>query len=204
MANTQSQFGFKHFGYMSGSGVDYQQHTRGILKTYSTAIGFGDPVVRTNATSAYIVQGAAASNATSLPIEGIFVGCQYIISGGTVQWSPFWPGNVAAADATAYLIDAPNALFLVAALQTAIVSSNIGSLINYTTGIPSTVGGAYSIATVDSSTLAQPGVGSTASALPFRVYDLYPGIGNGSDPTTNYNWVIVAFNNQINRSLGGI
>ena len=115
-----------------------------------------------------------------------------------MQWSPFWPGNVAAVDATAYVIDAPNALFLVAALNTAIVSSNIGNYINYTTGTASTVGGGYSIATVDQSTIATT-TGTTASGLPFIITGLYPGIGNGSDPTTPYNWVIVRFNNQIGR-----
>lgn len=194
MANTQAQFGFKHIGYLSGAGVDYQQQPRLILKTYSTAIGFGDPVMRTNATSAYIVRGDAS---TTGPIEGIFVGCQFTLSGGTPQWSPFWPGSTAAADATGYVIDAPNALFLAATLLTAIVTANIGNVVNYTTGTPSTVGGGYSIATLDQSTLSTAG-GTTMSAMPFKVVQLYQGIGNGSDPSSNYNWVVVKFNNQIN------
>jgi hypothetical protein len=197
VANTQATFGFQQFGYQPGGSPDYQQSTRGILKTYSTVIGFGDVVQRTNATSAYIIQGNAA---TTLPIEGIFVGCSFILAGGSVQWSPYWPGNVAQADVTAYVIDAASALFKVAALNTAIVSSNIGNYINYTTGggTINTVGQGLSVMTVDQSTIATT-TGTTASGLPFIITGLYPGIGNGSDPTTPYNWVIVRFNNQIGR-----
>ena len=201
MANTQAQFGFKHFGYLSGGSPDYQQSTRAISKTLATAIGFGDPVIRVSSASPYITQGASV---TTVPLEGIFVGCTFIPSGGgPPQWSPFWPGNTVNADATAYVIDAPNALFLVATLQTAVTSANIGQLINYTTGVPSTSGQGYAIATIDQSTLATTSTGTTISGLPFRITGLYPGLGNGSDPTTNYNWAIVTFNNQINRSPGG-
>jgi hypothetical protein len=193
MANTQAQFGFKHIGYLSGAGPDYQQQTRAILKTNLTAIGFGDPVQRTNATSPYIVRGDAS---TTQPIEGIFVGCTYQVSGQAQVWSPFWPGVTAASDPVAYVIDAPNALFLAATLLTAIVSSNIGNVVNYTTGTPSIVGGGYSIATLDQATLSTAG-GTTMSAMPFKVVSLYQGIGNGADAASNFNWVVVKFNNQI-------
>lgn len=193
MANTQAQFGFKHVGYLSGGAPDYQQSTRGIVKTLATAIGFGDPVQRTNATSAYIVRGDAS---TTQPIEGIFVGCTFTPTGQIPAWSPFWPGNTVSADATGYVIDAPNALFLCATLLTAILTSDIGKVVNYTTGTPSVVGQGFSIATLDQSTLSTAG-GTTMSALPFKVVGLYQGVGNGSDSTSNFNWVIVKFNNQI-------
>ena len=38
------------------------------------------------------------------------------------------------------------------------------------------------------------GIGSRTATLPFRVVGLYNGVGNGSDATTDYNWVIVAAN----------
>lgn len=201
MANTAAQFGFKHIGFLSGGAVDFQQTPRAIQSSNATKIGFGDPVMKVNSTSPYITQMPGAS-VTVQPMEGIFVGCQFTPSGGLgiPQWSPFWPG-AASADAIGYIIDAPNALFLVAALQTAILTANIGQLVNFTTGTPSTVGGGYSVATIDQSTATSSG--TTASALPFRVVSLYQGIGNGSDPTTNFNWVVVGFNNQKNRQLSG-
>jgi hypothetical protein len=217
MANLQAQFGFKHIGALPGYAPTYEQSVRPIQKTYTTAIGFGDPVIRQNATSPYIIQ-ATGSLATAGPIEGIFVGCQYIPSGGLgiPQWSPFWPGVTANADAVGYVIDNPGALFLVAALQTAITSGNIGQVVNFTTGAAGTTGAGLSIATVDQSTATS--AGSTVSLLPFKIYGIFGaafgnfalnqpgvlgGVGNGSDPTTNYNWVVVSFNNQINRSPYG-
>jgi hypothetical protein len=201
VANTAAQFGFRHIGYLSGGAPDYQQVTRAIQSTLATKIGFGDPVMKVNSTSMYITQMPGAS-VTVQPMEGIFVGCQFTPSGGLgiPQWSPFWPG-AASADAIAYIVDAPNALFLVAALQTAIVTANVGQLVNFTTGTPSVVGAGLSIATIDQSTATSSG--TTASALPFKVVGLYQGIGNGSDPTTNFNWAVVTFNNQKNRTLAG-
>lgn len=200
MANSQATFGFKHIGYLGGGAPDYQYSNRAIAKNYSTAIGFGDPVFRVGSTSAYIAQ---ASNATTNPIEGIFYGCTFQPTGGnSVVWSPGWPGNTVAQDATAYIIDAPNAIFLAATLLTSITTGQIGQLVGFTTGTPNTTGAMNSIATVDQSTLATT-TGTTTNALPFRVYGMYNGIGNGSDTTTNYNWVVVSFNNQINRSFSG-
>lgn len=200
MANTQAQFGFKHLGYLSGGAPDYQQSTYPIQSTYSTNIGFGDPVIIQNATSPFIVQ-ATGSLATAAPIVGIFVGCQYTPSGGVPTWSSFWPG-AAATTAIAYVIDAPNAKFLVAALNTAITSSNIGNVVNFTTGQCSTTGAGFSIATIDQSTATAAG-GTAASPLPFKIVGLYPGVGNGSDPTTPFNWAVVTFNNQIFKSPVG-
>lgn len=203
MANTQVRFGFKHIGYLAGSGVDYQQLPRAIQSSYSTAIGFGDPVIRANATSPYIIQATAAL-ATAGSIEGIFVGCFFIPTSGikTPQWSPNWPG-AAAADGTAYVIDAPNAKFLVAALQTSISSTQIGQVCNFTTGVPNTATG-VSLAVID-----QGSLGTTASTtLPFKILGLagYLGdqtVGNGTDLTSDYAWAVVGFNNQINRSNFG-
>lgn len=200
MANTQAQFGFKQVGYLGGGSPDFQYSTYSISSTNATAIGQGDPVTYVSGSSPFITQ---ATNTTTpvTPIVGIFYGCQYTpTGGGPPTWSPYWPG-AQASNGVAYVIDAPNAKFLVAALQTAITSANIGNAINFTTGVPATTGGAFSIATVDQSTATS--TGTTNSLLPFRVVGLYPGVGNGSDPTTNYNWVEVAFNNQLNRGFTG-
>jgi hypothetical protein len=199
MANTQATFGFQQFGYLPGGAVDYQMSHATILSTYSTIIGNGDPVMKTSASVPYIIQ-ATGSLATTQPLMGIFVGCYFIPSGGgPPQWSPCWPG-AQGSNGTAYIIDAPNALFRVAALQTAITSANIGQAVNFTTGVPSTTGGAFSVATIDQSTATSSG--TTVSQLPFKIVGLYPGVGNGSDPTTNYNWAIVTFNNQIYQTRG--
>lgn len=199
MANTQAQFGFQQTGFLPGSAPDFAQSSYLIQSTYSTNIGCGDPVMYANATSQFIIQATGAL-ATTGTLVGIFVGCQYTPAGGIPTWSPFWPG-AASTTAVAYVIDAPNAKFRVAALNTAIVAANIGNVVNFTTGQCSTVGGGYSIATIDQSTATT--TGTTASLLPFKIVGLYPGVGNGSDPTTPFNWAVVSFNNQQFRTQVG-
>jgi hypothetical protein len=204
VANTQSQFGFKHNGFLPGYAPDYQLSRFSISSTYATTIGLGDPVIQ-QAGTAFIAQAASGTSvSTTGPLLGIFQGCMYIPSaGGAPQWSPFWPGT-SGANGTAYVLTSPGATFLVAALQTAVGSTLIGNAIGFTTGAPNTTGGGFSIATVDQATATS--TGTTASTLPFKIVDLFAnvGVGNGADTTTNYNWVIVTFNSQQYRSLGSL
>lgn len=194
MANSASQFGFQQFGYLPGGAADYQQSNYAILSTYTTKIYFGDPVIKSGA---YIQPAVGTGNLTTL--TGIFVGCQFTPStGGIPQWSPWWPG-AANADAVAYVIDAPNALFKVATLLTAVNATAIGQNIGFSTGAGGTTfGGGFSTYVVDQATL------TTGASAPFTVYDVYPGVGNGSDTTTSYNWIIVSFNNQRFRTTTGV
>lgn len=200
MSNTLAPFGFRHIGFLSGFSPDFQMATRLLDSANTTKIYFGDPVVK-DATTQYIEQGA--NNTTTL--EGIFAGCVYIPTAGLAipTWSPFWPG-AAAATATAYVINAPGAMFLAQALNTAIPASAIGQNIGFAIGTGSTVGAGLSGATLDQSTL------STTNTMPFQVVGLYGGsgnfggVGNGSDSTSAYNWAVVTFNNQRFKQLTGV
>jgi hypothetical protein len=193
MANVQSAYGFRHIGFLSGAGPDYQLATRPLQSSNTNNIYFGDPVVKSGV---YIIQATTANNTAT--IEGIFQGCTYIPKGGGAPlWSPYWPGG-SSVDATAYIINAPNALFLAAALNTAISSTAIGDNILFNTGTGSTAGGAFSGATLDQSTI------TTNNNASFQLYSLYQGVGNGSDPTTPYNWAVVSFVNQRFRNSTGV
>lgn len=193
MANVQTAFGFRHIGFLSGGSPDYQLATRLISSANTTKIYRGDPVNKIGTTS--YIQQTSATNST---LVGVFDGCVYVpVGGGTPQWSPFWPGT-AAQDATAYIINAPNALFLAAALNTAVVTSALGQNIGFVIGTGSTAGGGFSGATIDQSTLA------VTTTLPFQVYGLYQGIGNGSDPSTAFNWAVVTFQNMEFRNTTGV
>src|SRR5882672_869430 len=144
MANVQATFGFRHIGFLSGGSPDYQLATRLISSANTTKIFRGDPISKIGTTN-YIQQAAAGT----ITLDSIFDGCVYIpVGGGTPIWSPFWPGT-AASDATAYVINAPNSLFLAAALLTAVVTSAIGQNINFNIGTGSTAGGGFSGATID-------------------------------------------------------
>lgn len=197
MANTQAAFGFRHIGYLGGGSPDFQMSTGLIASANTTKIYRGDPIQR-SASTGKIEQASA----TNVALVGVFDGCMYTPVGGTPQWSPFWPGAGASSDATAYFIDAPNAQFLAAALNTSIVTANIGENVGFAIGTGNTVTG-FSGATVDQSTL------NTTNTLPFRVIAICNGqnfgvVGNGSDPSTPYGWCVVTFNNQNFKQLQGL
>lgn len=198
MANTQATFGFRHIGYTSGGAPDFQLATGLILSTNTTKIFRGDPVV-IDPTTGKIQQ---QTNGTTGKVDGIFDGCVYTPVGGTPVWSPFWPGAGASVDATAYIVNAPNALFLAAALNTSLVTANIGENVGFAIGTGNT-GNGFSAATVDQSTL------TTLTTSPFRVVapctpqGNFGVIGNGGDPTTPYGWCVVTFNNSNFKTLLG-
>ena len=195
MANTQAQFGFQHFGYSPGGAVDYQLSKYQIRSAYASAIYFGDPVIKSASTQYIQLSIGTGGGAAGTTISGIFYGCQYTPTGGIPTWAPWFPGTGVGADATAYVMDAPNALFRVAALLTPIPATAMGNCIGYSTGAGgTTVGGGFSTYVVDQSIM------NTTAA--FQLVSFYPGLGNGSDSTTNYNWVIVAFNTQRYKSSG--
>lgn len=203
MANTQTAFGFRHIGYLGGGSPDYQMSTGLIASANTTKIFRGDPVIRATATGKIEQATNASSTTYSTNIVGIFDGCQYTPVGGTPVWSPFWNGGGASADPTAYIIDAPNALFMVAALNTSIVTANIGENVSFVTGTGNSVNG-FSGATIDQSSL------NTTNTLPFRIVapvtasGNFGQIGNGNDPSTPYGWAIVTFNNQNFKQLTGL
>ena len=203
MANTAAQFGFRHIDDASGGSPTYRLSTYRLGSTgvnSTTTIGFGDPVWKVNSTSQYITR-ATPPNATSQPIVGIFYGCQLTSpTSGFTSWSPAWPATAQNGDSVAYVVDSPNALFIAAVNQTAITAGNIGQFVNFTGGTASTVGGMLSTATIEQATLTS---NLTAFFMPFVVRGLYPGVGNGSDPTTNFNWVVVGFANQSYKSVTG-
>ena len=198
MANTQSQFGFKHVGFISGAAPDYQLNSNyAIQSSYATAIFPGTPMVK-SAASPYIIPATGTGNLTTL--LGVFQGVSYTPSGGgPPAFTPWWPTNGGASDGKAQLVDAPGALFLVSSLLTAVPSSSIGQNIGFSTGAGGTTYGAgFATYVVDQGTL------TTGPTAPFQVYSLYNGIGNGSDTTSSYNWILVTFNNERFKQLTGV
>ena len=189
MANTQAQFGFSHYGYFPGGAVDYQLSKYAVQSGYATAIFFGDMVQKSASLGNYI---QPMTSTAQTGFVGIFQGCTYTPRGGVQGWLPWYPGVAAGADSVAYVIDAPNALFKAAALLTPIPGTAIGNNIAFSTGAGgTTVGGGFSTFTLDQASIL------STNTLPWKIVNLYPGVGNGSDPATNYNWVIVRMNQTL-------
>jgi hypothetical protein len=157
VANTQATFGFRQIGYTSGGAPDFQLATGVIASANGTKIFRGDPVIYNTGTGK-IEQASSQLGAVRRCVRWL----RLHACGRHPEWSPFWPAAGAVADATAYIINAPNALFIVAALNTSVVQANVGENVGFSIGTGNTSTG-FSAATIDQSTL------NTTNTLPFRV-----------------------------------
>jgi hypothetical protein len=223
MANILTPFGFQHIGYREGFAPTFGRKRCRIASTNTNPIFHGDAVIQL--ATGYI--GQPTSNA--LTIAGVFEGCEYLsISTGRKTYSRYWPGADAAADVDAFVIDTLSALFVGQVNGTPILFSDIGANI----GVFTATGGSASPTPgsgqgntsnglsgmlLDSAGTNSGGTGAvaTTSTLPFRIVDLWssykipgaPNLGgtqfNGTDNTTNYNWVVVAANNFDQKTLLG-
>lgn len=202
MANTNAPYGFLEYYGGAGGAPTFAQSERRIASGNTTPIYFGDPVMPVVSTAnGYITQ--ASPGTTTL--AGVFVGCKYLsTSQKRTVWSRYWPGSDATGDVYAYVVDDPNARFVVMGNST---TFNItGSLTTFT----SSPIGQYAQFAIGSGNTASGQSGAYLNSLgttvtfPFIVVDLVtaPPGSNGADPTSAYNWVVVGFNNEIMRSNG--
>ena len=189
MANTNAPFGFRQYRGL-GSAPTYEQSVRLIKSDNSTAVYFGDPV--SNLNTGYITRATAGT----AQIAGIFAGCKYLsTSQKRTVWSNYWPGADASSDVEAYIIDDPNAQFVVQAGGTAIGLADMGLYVQFNLGSGNAttgISGAY---------VESPAVTAT---LPFRIIGFIesPPGANGTDITSAYNQIIVGFNNVTSRNNG--
>jgi len=200
MANTAAYFGFTQYQGGAGGAPTFAQSARRIASGNTTPIYTGDPVMPVVSTAnGYITQGAAGTTR----LDGIFVGCKYLnTSLGRTVWSSYWPGSGATGDVEAYVIDDPNARFLV---QTSFSGAPMtGTATTMTSGII----GQYAQFTIGSGNTSTGRSGAYLSSVattvtfPFIVVDYQISGNNGGDPTTQYCNVIVGFNNEIFRTNG--
>lgn len=189
MANTNAPFGFRWYRG-TGSAPTYGLTIRKIASNNATAIFYGDAVIPLS--TGYIAQATAST----VQLAGIFAGCKYL---STAQkrtvWSNYWPGSDAAADVEAYVIDDPNAQFVVQAGGSAIVFADIGNNIQLNVGTGSTATG------ISGMYVETP---ATTVTHPFKIVGLVenPPGANGTDIASAYNHVIVRFNNTAARANG--
>ena len=191
MANTNAPFGFSPEGTVSGSTPNFRLSRRFIAAGNSTAIFTGDAVVPVTGTSTGYIKQATAS---TIAMAGIFWGCKYLsISQGRPVWSRYWPGSDANGDVTAYVIDNPDAEFVVQAGGTAIGVASLNQNVQLNVGTGNTTTGQSGMY------VENPNVTVT---LPFTITGFVqdPTGANGTDITTAYNWVKVTFNNEVFRA----
>jgi len=195
MANTSAPFGFKQV-QGTGSAPTYEQTAivSGGIDYNATVIYNGDPVVRVGSGDGTIAQAAGAAGGSTVTMAGIFAGCKYYSSViGRTIWSNYWPGGSPVSSANqstieAYIINDPNAQFVVQSDSTGVTQANLGANFDFNIGSGTTsngISGAYLL----------HGAATTA-AYPFRGLSLVtnPPGANGT-ASGAYNLVQVAFNN---------
>jgi hypothetical protein len=195
MANTNAPFGFRQYSG-NGSAPTYEQVPVQIAYN-ATNIFFGDPVEPD--ANGQVIQGDGTTAAAG--IAGIFVGCQYLsVSQKRTVWSNYWPGSDVASTNTVigYIINDPNARFLVQTGSTGATQSTVNLNVPYVIGSGNTANG-ISAATVDVANAA------VTATLPFRVVGLVTEPpGSAGTEAGAYNYVVVAFNNVTTKNQTGI
>lgn len=197
MANIQGPFGFRQF-VGTGASPTYEQvaFSNGGIDFNGAAIYFGDPVQRAGAGDGTIIP---STTATAVAICGVFQGCKYL---STAQkrtvWSNYWPGSdvVVGAQSTieAYVINDPNAQFVVQSDATGATQAQMGANVNHNVSGGNAANGI-------SGAFITPGTTAAVTAtLPWRMNRLVldppgsPGTQAGA-----FNYVVVAFNNVETR-----
>jgi len=189
MANTNAPFGFSQTKG-TGSAPTYEQNKYNILYSDTTKIYQGDAVIMQ--ASGYITQATAST----VIVAGIFVGCKYLsTSQKRTVWSNYWPGADCTTEVEAYVIDDPNAQFLVQGGAAALTQADVGSYIQLAVGSGSTATGLSGM---------YVNTPATTVTLPFIIRGLVtsPPGGPGTDAASAYNRVIVGFNNALTRTNG--
>ena len=200
MANTFAPYGFLQYQGGAGGAPTFAQSTRKIASGNSTAIFTGDPVMPVIGTATgYITQGAAGTTV----LAGIFVGCKYLsTSQKRTVWSAYWPGSDTTTDVEAYVIDDPNARFVVQSSGTGFPVT--GTTTTQTSGVQGQYA-QFTIGTGNTSTGRSgayiSSVGTTVT-FPFIIVDYAVSFSNGGDPPTQYCNLIVGFNNEVWRTNG--
>jgi len=108
MANVLEKFGLRPYRKLDGTPLVGAQNRYTIASNYGTAIYQGDLVVPVTGGN---IERATAN--TSTAVVGVFNGVFY--TDPTTQkptWKNYYPGSVVASDITAFVVDDPDAVFL--------------------------------------------------------------------------------------------
>ena len=191
MANVSEKFGLRPYRKLDGTPLVGAQNRYTIASGYATAIYQGD-LVEPLGSGNIQKHGANTSDA----VVGVFNGCFY--TDPTTQkptYKNYYPGSIAASDITAFVIDDPDAVFLVdadAAFTRADLFKNYS--VTNTTGVTQT---GISKAQLDVS------VSGVATTFAIQAIDISQDPDNSDTASANAN-ILVRINNHFFRSGTGI
>ena len=191
MANVSEKFGLRPYRKLDGTPLVGAQNRYTIASGYATAIYQGDLVEPL--TSGNIQKHGAN---TSDAVVGVFNGCFYTDpTTSKPTFKNFYPGGIAASDITAFVIDDPDAVFLIdadEAFTRADLFKNYS--VTNTTGVTAT---GISKAQLDVS------VSGTATTFVIQAIDISQDPDNSDTASANAN-VLVRINNHFYRSGTGL
>ena len=191
MANQLEKFGLRPYRKLDGTPLVGAQNRYTVKSSYATAIYQGDLVIPTSTGNIEKHTGG-----TSNAVVGVFNGCFY--TDPTTQkptYKAYYPGGVAASDITAFVVDDPDAVFLMDANESftrADLYKNY-SVVN-TTGVTQT---GLSKAQLDVAT------SGTATTFVVQAIDISQDPENSDVTTSNAN-ILVRINNHFYRSGTGL
>ena len=191
MANVSEKFGLRPYRKLDGTPLVGAQNRYTVKSSYATAIYQGDLVIPTSTGNIEKHTGG-----TSNAVVGVFNGCFY--TDPTTQkptYKNYYPGSVAASDITAFVVDDPDAVFLVDADS---AFTRAGLYTNYsvtnTTGVTQT---GLSKVQLDVSATG------TASTFAVQAIDISQDPDNSDTTVDNAN-ILVRINNHFYRSGTGV
>ena len=191
MSNQVEKFGLRPYRKLDGTPLVGAQNRYTIASSYATAIFQGDLVIPVTGGNVERYPGN-----TSTAVVGVFNGCFY--TDPTTQkptFKNYYPGGVAASDITAFVVDDPDAVFLVDADAT---FARADLFQNYSLT-------AVSGNTKTGNSLQQLDVGASGTNATFVVQaiDISQDPDNSDTSAANAN-IIVRINNHLYRSGTGI
>ena len=205
MANIDAAFGLRPYE-RSGSnynnqGVNaYPINIEGMSDGTTSKIWTGSAVIPLGSGLIDIV-GAAAGG--TVPLLGVFVGCKYTALDGTPAWSAHFPGYAAIkaqTEATAFIADNPDALFVINA-DGALPDADRFSNMNFATMVTGNDTSGYSLGELDVSTTA---VTATLNAKVIAFDDQASTASGSVDKTVAGRLAVVRLNVHFMDSLLGI
>lgn len=195
MANTNASFGLRPYR-MLGSGANTNGDIVFNIQTGATAgtsnlIYQGSPVIPL-ANGMIDIVGSAAGG--TVPLLGVFLGCNYIDLLGKPRFAPYWPGTSsvkANTPATAIIVANPDAVFSINS-DAANPDANIHANANFSTATSGSTTSGLSSAQLAVSTVA------ATNTLNMRILG-FQDTPNDADPTVAGRIAIVMLNNHFYR-----
>ena len=191
MANVSEKFGLRPYRKLDGTPLVGAQNRYTVKSSYATAIYQGDLVIPTSTGN---IERHTAND--SAAVVGVFNGCFY--TDPTTQkptYKNYYPGGVAASDITAFVVDDPDAVFLMdadSAFTRASLYKNYS--VTNTTGVTQT---GISKVQLDVS------VSGTATTFAVQAIDISQDPDNSDTTVDNAN-ILVRINNHFYRSGTGL